>query len=113
MYAPTNMHGLPYLGRGRLSALSVPPCTSELLENATEFDCPPTGIEIPQSWADYEKPRIQMTLRIFLNALITEVLIKGIKRGDDGLLRLPMKGSLEEHEVKDISELFGRADKLG
>lgn len=64
LYPPTNMHQLPYSGRGRLSALTLPPATHALLAEATDFEAPPSQRAIPKCALDYLGPRVVMTTHV-------------------------------------------------
>lgn len=109
LYAPTNMHNLPYLNRGRLSIANcpLPDCTASLLAAATNYDNPPSGFAIPQSKEDYEHPRRYMALHVFRKSRIVEFLWMGLVRCRDGEgkgeLRLPRKGSVASEAIDDIS----------
>ncbi len=107
MYGPTNLQTLPYLGRGRLSGLQIPDCTSELLAKATDFTNPPTEVGVPVTSEDYVKPRGVMSLHLFRKALLAEFLTEGLVRGKEGELGLPEKGMVGEEEVKKISTFSG------
>jgi hypothetical protein len=58
------MHKLPYSGRGRLSALTLPPATHALLSEATDFEAPPSQRAIPKCALDYLGPRVVMTTHV-------------------------------------------------
>jgi hypothetical protein len=100
------MHNLPYLNRGHLSVANcpLPDCTAELLASATDYENPPSGFAIPRAAEDYKRPRRYFGLHIFREAVICEVLKRGLVRGEDGKLSLPKKGSLTEQEINDISK---------
>lgn len=107
LYAPTDMHNLPYLNRGRLSVANcpLPDCTAELLASATNYKTPPSEFKIPRSKEDYEHPRRYLGLHIFREGVVPEVLLKGLVRRGDGKLRLPEKGSVTKQEIDNISKL--------
>jgi len=102
-YGPTNMHQLPYLSSGRLSDLVLPPCTTELLKAATDFDNPPTEIDIPLRVEDYTRPRGVMGLAVFRESIITEFILRGFIEGPDGSLELPAQGCVAAEEIDGIS----------
>ncbi|KFY67205.1 hypothetical protein V496_01684 [Pseudogymnoascus sp. VKM F-4515 (FW-2607)] len=103
--APTDMHDIPFLNRGRLSIAEclIPNCTPDFLASATDYENPPSGFEIPRNAEDYERPRRHLGLRIFREDVVSEVLLGGLVKGEDGKLRLPEKGSVTEQEIDDIS----------
>ncbi|OBT59948.1 hypothetical protein VE03_10333 [Pseudogymnoascus sp. 23342-1-I1] len=103
--APTDMHNIPFLNRGRLSTARcpIPNCTPVFLASATDYENPPSGFEILQNAEDYERPRRYLGLRIFREGIVSEVLLRGLVKDEDGKLRLPEKGSVTEQEIDDIS----------
>lgn len=107
--APTDMHSLPFLNRGRLSTTKcwIPKCTPEFLASATDYANPPNGFAIPLSEEDNKRPRRYLGLRIFREGVVSEVLVRGLVRGEDEKLRLPEKGSATEQEINDISKSRG------
>jgi hypothetical protein len=106
LYAPTDMHNLPYLNRGRLSIANcpIPPCTADLLASATDYENPPSRFAIPQRKEDYERPRRYLGLHIFREEIVSDVLLGGLVRCEDGELRLPEKGSVTKEVIDDISK---------
>ncbi len=105
MYGPTNMHTLPYLFRGRLSHLPLPPLTSEVLAVATNFNEPPTDVPVPKHSDDYVKPRGLMSMNIFRTSVIAEFLLKGLQKDDEDRLKLPERGCVSSEEIDEISKL--------
>lgn len=112
LYAPTNMHSLPYSGRGRLSALTIPPASHGLLFEATDYESPPSEKAIANCALDYLSPRVVMSTHVFREEIVTELLLKGLKEnGENGSgepeeLKLPERGSVPVDEVDEISESF-------
>jgi hypothetical protein len=104
-YGPTNMHQLPYLRSGRLSALVLPSCTTELLKAATDFDNPPTEIDIPLRVEDYTRPRGIMGLAVFRESIIAEFILRGFIEGPGGSLQLPTQGCVAAEEIDGISTI--------
>lgn len=128
LYPPTNMHILPYSGKGRTSALTLPPISQSLLAEATDYDAPPTQRAMAKETLDYFGPRAVMSTHVFRQSVIAEVLVKGLRNGvwtdeeefeereerDSGYegdydnkerqLRLPEKGCLTTEEVDEISK---------
>lgn len=95
------MHSLPYLER--FSKRSTLPCTPDVLAAATNYNRPPTEQAIVTD-EDYAKPRSVMGMTVFRKSIITEFLIKGLVRQEDGTLRLPEPGSVRKEEVDAISK---------
>lgn len=100
------MRNLRFLNRGRLSDTSctIPNCTPEFLASATDYTNPPSGFANPLSEGDYKRQRRYLGLRIFREGIVSEVLLRGLVRGEDGKLGLPEKGSVTEQEIYDISK---------
>jgi len=97
---PTNMFNLPFLGQCE----PIPPCTSDLLELATDYENPPSTFVIPRSKMDYTHPRIHLWKHIVEKAIIAEFIVHRLRKDGDKKLSLPKKGSASEKAIKDISK---------
>ena len=130
LYPPTNMHILPYSGKGRLASIALPPISQSLLVAATEYDAPPTQRAMAKVAMDLLGPRAVMATHVFRQAIIAEMMVKGLRNGvwtdeeeieerderDSGYdgdydkkerqLRFPDKGCLTPEEVEEISALL-------
>lgn len=104
MYGPTNFHDLPFLNRGKPAKNRRRPVTPRLLAEGTDYDHPPTEIEIAATQEDLEKPRHQISKYFFNNGIVSEFLLKGLERDHDGRLRMPEKGCVKREEVDAISQ---------
>jgi acetyl esterase/lipase len=81
------------------------PCTPELLDEATDYRNPPTEIALPATEKDYRRPRQFISLTFFRDAIVSEFLLRGLVKGEDGTAALPQKGSVSVEEIDDISPL--------
>lgn len=104
------MHSLPYSGRGRLSALTIPPASHALLFEATDYESPPSEKAIAKCALDYLSPRVVMSTHVFREEIVTELLLKGLKDNGENapdepvVLKLPERGCVPVDEVDEISE---------
>lgn len=112
------MHCLPYSGKGRLSVSTIPPANHDLLSAATDYENPPSEKAISMCALDYVSPRVVMATHVFRNAIVAEILLRGLHSsqespgdGEEGAilervvkLQLPEKGCVPEKEVDEISE---------
>jgi len=99
---PTNMHELPFLGHRQ----HIPPCTSDLLKSATDYENPPSTFPIPRSKEEYEQPRIHVWNHIVESGIMKEFIVHGLRKEGDGrsiTLSLPEKGSASIEETNAIS----------
>lgn len=96
---------MPFLSRGRFSTLELPPCTDTLLSSAINFAHPPTEQPILTAKECCNNPRAILFRSLYMEGKLLNLLLRGVEKGADGKLALPINAAISPEEVQKISPL--------